>query len=60
MAVQKALVGQKRSDFGAIIKTFGEGVVEAHLDMRPFWKATLPNTESKILVSIVQPEMNPE
>ena len=53
-ALGKALVGKNRSDFASIVKTFGPGIIEARLSMRPFWKLTLPSDESKLLITTTE------
>ncbi|MDO8517712.1 MAG: hypothetical protein Q7S26_00255 [bacterium] len=53
-AIKQALLGKKKVEFEAIIKTFQPGVDRATLTVRPFWQSSLPTDPSKLTVTATQ------
>jgi hypothetical protein len=51
-ALTRALLGTNKKDFASIIKSFGPGIADAYLTMRPFWKATLPSDGNKLMIAV--------
>ncbi len=51
-ALKTALLGKDKTDFATVVSTFKPAVDSATLSLRPFWKKTIPTSESKLFLAI--------
>jgi len=53
-ALQKALLGKPKSEFQAIISRFQPAIQRAEAQLKPLWRANLPDTPEKLEIVIKQ------